>query len=142
MVRDRPRAWRECIRLPQRVERIAVTPAQEREIEQLAQRAARARETGIGHLFVDDVVDDAMRQRRDAGGPTPKVDGHRRAPHRLRAQDGREPGEQDAGMQLDADAGVDMAMHRQMVMARSEEHTSELQSLMRNSYAVFCLKKK
>src|SRR3546814_1807069 len=27
------------------------------------------------------------------------------------------------------------------VGARSEEHTSELQSLMRNSYAVFCLKK-
>src|SRR3546814_6220742 len=27
-------------------------------------------------------------------------------------------------------------------LARSEEHTSELQSLMRNSYAVFCLKKK
>src|SRR3546814_5170878 len=26
--------------------------------------------------------------------------------------------------------------------ARSEEHTSELQSLMRNTYAVFCLKKK
>src|SRR3546814_10078214 len=29
-----------------------------------------------------------------------------------------------------------------MVMIRSEEHTSELQSLMRISYAVFCLKKK
>src|SRR3546814_3304630 len=29
-----------------------------------------------------------------------------------------------------------------MVPARSEEHTSELQSLMRISYAVFCLKKK
>src|SRR3546814_7038062 len=27
-------------------------------------------------------------------------------------------------------------------LRRSEEHTSELQSLMRNSYAVFCLKKK
>src|SRR3546814_2383078 len=27
-------------------------------------------------------------------------------------------------------------------MRRSEEHTSELQSLMRNSYAVFCLKRK
>src|SRR3546814_10276539 len=27
-------------------------------------------------------------------------------------------------------------------VARSEEHTSELQSLMRISYAVFCLKKK
>src|SRR3546814_7524643 len=32
---------------------------------------------------------------------------------------------------------------KQMVLAgRSEEHTSELQSLMRISYAVFCLKKK
>src|SRR3546814_3157463 len=28
------------------------------------------------------------------------------------------------------------------IAARSEEHTSELQSLMRTSYAVFCLKKK
>src|SRR3546814_7027380 len=28
------------------------------------------------------------------------------------------------------------------VAIRSEEHTSELQSLMRNSYAVFCLQKK
>src|SRR3546814_2577523 len=28
------------------------------------------------------------------------------------------------------------------IMCRSEEHTSELQSLMRISYAVFCLKKK
>src|SRR3546814_1588396 len=28
------------------------------------------------------------------------------------------------------------------VVSRSEEHTSELQSLMRISYAVFCLKKK
>src|SRR3546814_4077105 len=31
---------------------------------------------------------------------------------------------------------------QQVVDDRSEEHTSELQSLMRNSYAVFCLKKK
>src|SRR3546814_9908547 len=29
-----------------------------------------------------------------------------------------------------------------LVMTRSEEHTSELQSLMRISYAVFCLTKK
>src|SRR3546814_2980770 len=29
-----------------------------------------------------------------------------------------------------------------MNASRSEEHTSELQSLMRTSYAVFCLKKK
>src|SRR3546814_1299476 len=32
--------------------------------------------------------------------------------------------------------------HRDIHLFRSEEHTSELQSLMRNSYAVFCLKKK
>src|SRR3546814_6617118 len=30
----------------------------------------------------------------------------------------------------------------QVFQSRSEEHTSELQSLMRISYAVFCLKKK
>src|SRR3546814_1985239 len=34
------------------------------------------------------------------------------------------------------------ADHGDSVRFRSEEHTSELQSLMRNSYAVFCLKKK
>src|SRR3546814_6529858 len=32
--------------------------------------------------------------------------------------------------------------HRQTDLDKSEEHTSELQSLMRISYAVFCLKKK
>src|SRR3546814_8667350 len=34
------------------------------------------------------------------------------------------------------------AHHAGILMTRSEEHTSELQSLMRISYAVFCLKKK
>src|SRR3546814_3198015 len=40
----------------------------------------------------------------------------------------------DGGPRLDALADL--------VALRSEEHTSELQSLMRSSYAVFCLKKK
>src|SRR3546814_1403419 len=44
------------------------------------------------------------------------------------------------------DGGVDLAVQRLEEMLgtefRSEEHTSELQSLMRISYAVFCLKKK
>src|SRR3546814_8836224 len=35
-----------------------------------------------------------------------------------------------------------MALIPSHAMIRSEEHTSELQSLMRISYAVFCLKKK
>src|SRR3546814_1359864 len=42
---------------------------------------------------------------------------------------------QAAGRLADRHAGGDAA-------DRSEEHTSELQSLMRISYAVFCLKKK
>src|SRR3546814_9267962 len=43
-------------------------------------------------------------------------------------------------------AGIDRPLERswasEWVAARSEEHTSELQSLLRISYAVFCLKKK
>src|SRR3546814_2802675 len=54
------------------------------------------------------------------------------------------------GLPLGGGAG-DALAHAQVVAAfldpapearRSEEHTSELQSLMRISYAVFCLKKK
>src|SRR3546814_10548666 len=40
-----------------------------------------------------------------------------------------------------ADADV-QALKERADAGRSEEHTSELQALMRNSYAVFCLKKK
>src|SRR3546814_10188064 len=40
-----------------------------------------------------------------------------------------------------AGIGVDGDIHH-IRRGRSEEHTSELQSLMRISYAVFCLKKK
>src|SRR3546814_10750199 len=39
-----------------------------------------------------------------------------------------------------ATRGIDLSIGA--VIARSEEHTSELQSLMRTSYAVFCLKQK
>src|SRR3546814_2902367 len=40
------------------------------------------------------------------------------------------------------DASAIAVANRIEIEARSEEHTSELQSLMRTSYAVFCLKKK
>src|SRR3546814_4250336 len=39
-------------------------------------------------------------------------------------------------------AAYDVGFLRDECNLRSEEHTSELQSLMRISYAVFCLKKK
>src|SRR3546814_1600347 len=65
--------------------------------------------------------------------------------------DRRAPHQRDAGghAQLVGIEGVDVLEHVSEVDERgdargrrSEEHTSELQSLMRNSYAVFCLKKK
>src|SRR3546814_2487793 len=52
------------------------------------------------------------------------------------------------GLQLDDDSfltivanSVDLIAQDPLGLTRSEEHTSELQSLMRISYAVFCLKK-
>src|SRR3546814_2211013 len=39
-------------------------------------------------------------------------------------------------------SAADLGIFRRSKSTRSEEHTSELQSLMRSSYAVFCLKQK
>src|SRR3546814_2425643 len=46
------------------------------------------------------------------------------------------------GVQIDPDSEAIVTIGSKEGLARSEEHTSELQSLMRISYAVFCLKKK
>src|SRR3546814_8979393 len=49
------------------------------------------------------------------------------------------------GRRVSLYCGTEQGQARALVgpgVARSEEHTSELQSLMRISYAVFCLKKK
>src|SRR3546814_9945296 len=43
---------------------------------------------------------------------------------------------------VERDEARDPAISKILMVERSEEHTSELQSLMRISYAVFCLKKK
>src|SRR3546814_9350144 len=63
-------------------------------------------------------------------------------PHRLIAQ---KPGRQNFADRL-PDIGLELGLLLALVvsggMLRSEEHTSELQSLMRISYAVFCLQKK
>src|SRR3546814_8899080 len=97
------------------------------------------------------------RQRRDAvalahpqpgqrRGETARIDA-RLAPRRSRhAAVG--PARHDLSPRMFARGMVDqagdeerLALHSHL-SARSEEHTSELQSLMRISYAVFCLKKK
>src|SRR3546814_5474910 len=69
----------------------------------------------------------SARQRRDAAGRKP------RRPILRRCAEGRWRAK---GHQLARDEAAEMSAFR------SEEHTSELQSLMRISYAVFCLKKK
>src|SRR3546814_15448869 len=47
-----------------------------------------------------------------------------------------------SGKTLNHGEPQDSLLRRPDMPRRSEEHTSELQSLMRSSYAVFCLKKK
>src|SRR3546814_6860740 len=61
--------------------------------------------------------------------------------------DGMRPGAHDGFVRRDRRLCGISADQRNLVreaahVSRSEEHTSELQSLMRISYAVFCLKKK
>src|SRR3546814_5189880 len=48
----------------------------------------------------------------------------------------------DDAIRIDVMLLAPRRLPRHLVHVRSEEHTSELQSLMRISYAVFCLKKK
>src|SRR3546814_5758551 len=81
-------------------------------------------------------------------GVAPQLDPHRALLHGEATGHERlaPPGlDLDAGRSLlvelgDGDRAV--LLHRNVCDVRSEEHTSELQSLMRISYAVFCLKKK
>src|SRR3546814_4347472 len=84
------------------------------------------RSTRTDTLFPDTTL---FRSRRHAGGGFLSAEGGVGAVGRGRRDQGQWPG----ALQLAVDR------HRK---SRSEEHTSELQSLMRISYAVFCLKKK
>src|SRR3546814_5247258 len=76
-------------------------------------------------------------------GVTPELQGEQCQQHRL-ARAGRANNEHVADV---TDMGREPERGRSARLGieqgrRSEEHTSELQSLMRISYAVFCLKKK
>src|SRR3546814_2152802 len=59
----------------------------------------------------------------------------------LRSTDLRAPGALVTGEQFVEGTLADPQFARGVTQGRSEEHTSELQSLVRISYAVFCLKK-
>src|SRR3546814_9295114 len=83
----------------------------------------------------EEVVADGAAEQGVAGRPAAPVRGSRSAPRSDRADP---PGGHPA-------PGFSASLPRRSATSsagRSEEHTSELQSLMRISYAVFCLKKK
>src|SRR3546814_5903563 len=86
-------------------------------------------------------LEDEAGQGRDVTRQHPVVvqEGRPLADRRLRALQAGRSGERPA--QVDA-LGGRQQLDGDDVGGRSEEHTSELQSLMRSSYAVFCLKKK
>src|SRR3546814_10212200 len=82
-----------------------------------------------------------------AGDPPGDLDGDPRRegqgpgdPHRRQEPKGPSPARRRLRHPGERGVGVDRPRGR--LGGRSEEHTSELQSLMRISYAVFCLKKK
>src|SRR3546814_8772805 len=103
-------------------------------IDHRARQRSRDVDRGIDALFgelarQDDMtVDDRARAIDDGVVDVAAIGEH-----------GIERGDRAAGFAVDAGAFAERRNERE---DRSEEHTSELQSLMRISYAVFCLKKK
>src|SRR3546814_6714227 len=65
----------------------------------------------------------------------------RRGPKRPESRRGPAQGRGQAIRRWQEGRSSEMDADHRRKEGRSEEHTSELQSLMRNSYAVFCLKK-
>src|SRR3546814_7057682 len=93
---------------------------------------------GLDHGLVAGLVGHARPRLRQRGGLRGADQVVQRALLLAEAAVDRE-GAGDVG-RVAADLGAGVDQHQ--VAIRSEEHTSELQSLMRISYAVFCLKKK
>src|SRR3546814_3877501 len=82
----------------------------------------------------------ARKWLEQAGAPLCPIEDHGQMQHEPLDDDSEDEGGDLAvklwlGRRADGD-------NQSPLVNRSEEHTSELQSLMRNSYAVFCLKKK
>src|SRR3546814_4417368 len=98
--------------------------------------------------LVDDKAFDLMEHRRmrrvtvGTINPARRDDANRRFLPGHRADlHGRSMSAQQHAMPVALVREIECVVHRTRGM-RSEEHQSELQSLMRISYAVFCLKKK
>src|SRR3546814_4138704 len=110
---------------------------------------------GVQSYRLGNAQEDAAKSARAAADAALRIEGFRALLVNVNAEADRQIAEAKAraaeGEQAAAEAEAEAARlqarltdaQRQMQAAkRSEEHTSELQSLMRISYAVFCLKKK
>src|SRR3546814_9859520 len=98
------------------------------------------RSTRTDTLFPATTLFRSTAAQRPVGQPqrgAEKQRGEEQLPIVMVERTGKELGEEDR-----TEGGEDRGCRRHGRTERSEEHTSELQSLMRNSYAVFCLKKK
>src|SRR3546814_10913006 len=80
-------------------------------------------------------------RRLIVGAPGQRLDGPRPGGRWIRQPLGHQPGA-DLVETIEQSEPQERRRVVQRPPPRSEEHTSELQSLMRISYAVFCLKKK
>src|SRR3546814_6753453 len=112
------------------------------------------READIHHRSTDRSLDEdeaqpahaGNRRRADIEAPEPPVETGSRAAYRADQLHRAQQQQDSAGDEMEADRddrrGQGRIMEALERVVRSEEHTSELQSLMRISYAVFCLKKK
>src|SRR3546814_3974762 len=100
-------------------------------------------------LITLETIERNRQQPLSAGGAQPCVDFVKRARSCLHRHGIADPLHQPIiilrGPQRPASVGLSCKIAAEQIdeiQVRSEEHTSELQSLMRISYAVFCLKKK
>src|SRR3546814_10351085 len=97
------------------------------------------RQAEVGHVQRGD-----PEARRDRGADADRREPQFFAPPEPEAlgQFARDDGPLGAGVDEEGKGPLPLDHHLHRHPPRSEEHTSELQSLMRISYAVFCLKKK
>src|SRR3546814_7655817 len=107
--------------------------------------------SGLSPTTLDKALTDWSHHFAFSPGKSPQLDGQAggkyaplfehliRSAHQRDAAPAIEPHPQDRGFSDSACARPSPSV---LLLFRSEEHTSELQSLMRISYAVFCLTKK
>src|SRR3546814_2169479 len=130
--------------LPQRpnpVDARTLLPGRRLPLHQRLRREPARRGNAAVLPFGTDLGRGHLRRRCALGLPQPRPAHGRQALWTQRGQDVVAPLEHCPRLRpLPARHG--WAVRRQPPEHRSEEHTSELQSLMRISYAVFCLKKK